>query len=101
MAYTEHGHHIQGTSREGVRPVKVMRCGGPGHCAECSADAVLKKNGPLSVTLHIEHHDSFTAVYMYGQLACMSFVGTREQREAMLEPQWAFMATTASQVKDL
>ncbi len=44
----------------------------------------------------IEHHPNFTAVYMYGQLAMMCLVGTKEQREAIPDEKWYQLATVAS-----
>lgn len=38
MAYTKHGHHIPGTSKNNP-PSTRARCGGPGMCAECSRQA--------------------------------------------------------------
>lgn len=38
MAYTTHGHHIEGTKVEGIQPPKVARCGGPGLCDQCSRE---------------------------------------------------------------
>lgn len=43
MAYTTHGHHIPGTTKEG-RPDKVARCGGPGLCKTCSMEATIETN---------------------------------------------------------
>lgn len=44
----------------------------------------------------IEHHDNFTAVYMYGQLAFMCLVGTKEQREGIPESTWQNFGTWAA-----
>jgi len=35
MAYTPHGHHIQGTKQEQNLPASRARCGGPSLCEEC------------------------------------------------------------------
>jgi len=40
MAYTSHGHQINGTERDGSKkPATVARCGGPGICGKCSMEA--------------------------------------------------------------
>lgn len=36
--FTKHGHHIPGTVLGEERPEKVIRCGGPGLCKECSEE---------------------------------------------------------------
>lgn len=38
MAYTRHGHHIEGSFRLG-KPLSVARCGGPGLCGICTIEA--------------------------------------------------------------
>lgn len=39
MAWTTHGHHINGTVLDNdFRPVQRTRCGGPGLCGKCSAE---------------------------------------------------------------
>lgn len=38
MAYTTHGHHIRGTSKDNP-PSARAKCGGPGLCQECSRQA--------------------------------------------------------------
>jgi hypothetical protein len=44
MAWTAHGHHISGTVMISEdRPVQIARCGGPGLCTKCSAEAALYK----------------------------------------------------------
>lgn len=40
MAYTTHGHHIMGTTKNG-HPDRVARCGGPGLCPSCSSEALV------------------------------------------------------------
>lgn len=42
MAYTSHGHHIVGTMAVSVndKPKNVARCGGPGLCRQCNAEAI-------------------------------------------------------------
>jgi hypothetical protein len=39
MAYTKHGWHIAGTSKDN-KPENVARCGGPEFCSWCSREAV-------------------------------------------------------------
>lgn len=43
MAYTTHGHHIEGTPRSdrNIRP--VARCGGPRICTLCSREASIHR----------------------------------------------------------
>jgi hypothetical protein len=41
MAYTTHGHHINGTSKEN-EPENKARCGGPNMCAKCSRESMSK-----------------------------------------------------------
>lgn len=38
--YTKHGHQIPRTPVEGEQRNPVVDCGGPGHCGECSIEAV-------------------------------------------------------------
>lgn len=45
MAYTTHGHQIEGTKIEDVKPEVVARCGGPGLCSKCSREAVAETAG--------------------------------------------------------
>lgn len=40
MAYTSHGHHINGTVLE-PEPNERARCGGPGPCSSCSREAMI------------------------------------------------------------
>lgn len=40
MAYTRHGHHINGTVKTYPEPQNKARCGGPGICGDCNADQV-------------------------------------------------------------
>ncbi len=39
MAFTRHGHHINGTSNDELEPTTKVRCGGPLVCQVCSRDA--------------------------------------------------------------
>lgn len=39
MAFTAHGHHIMGTTLDGAYKGSRARCGGPGLCADCTAEA--------------------------------------------------------------
>lgn len=53
MAWTKHGHQIDGTATLDLRtrPSEVVRCGGPGLCDACSKDASLltrKNEEPVS-----------------------------------------------------
>jgi hypothetical protein len=40
MVYTTHGHHISNSVEDPDKPEKVVRCGGPGLCAQCSKEAI-------------------------------------------------------------
>lgn len=44
----------------------------------------------------IEHHENFSAVYMYGQLAFMCLVGTKEQRQGVPDATWRNFGTWAA-----
>lgn len=41
MAYTSHGHHVDGTGDDGIEPPAVMECGGVSFCGECKLEAIL------------------------------------------------------------
>ena len=45
--------------------------------------------------MKIEHHEHFTAVYIYGNLALMFVAGTMAARKAISEGRWHTMATIA------
>jgi hypothetical protein len=51
MAFTNHGHQIDGTFAELPKPKSVARCGGPSLCAKCKSEA---KAYPGYVKLHPE-----------------------------------------------
>lgn len=38
MAYTTHGHHIEGSPETTPRPTVVARCGGPKLCTGCAQE---------------------------------------------------------------
>jgi hypothetical protein len=48
MAYTSHGHHIDGTSKNN-EPKNKFRCGGPSLCADCSKQAVIAVMTGISI----------------------------------------------------
>jgi len=39
VAYTRHGHHIPGTPKTGVIPLRVRNCGGVRKCVSCTTEA--------------------------------------------------------------
>lgn len=73
MAYTSHGHHINGTHLED-RPIGLLtaRCGGPHVCQQCAHDA-LEALYPVSVADEVvlepkpekltHDHETMTKVY--------------------------------------
>jgi hypothetical protein len=50
MAYTSHGHQIRGTAVTYPQPLKVMRCGGPGLCNQCSREAAVEQSQRENLT---------------------------------------------------
>lgn len=51
MAYTSHGHHINGTVLE-PEPNEKSRCGGPGFCETCTREGLAaQKPWPLDILL--------------------------------------------------
>lgn len=75
MAFTPHGHQIEGTDVE-ERPVNVARCGGPRVCIKC-ANAIAawwedeaKRTDPRSVSLQLQEltHSQGTMFKVYDAL---------------------------------
>lgn len=56
MAYTGHGHHIPGTTKNGPPPTDVSRCGGVNICPRCRGD-VLALMGDTAKPQMIDHVD--------------------------------------------
>lgn len=75
MAYTPHGHYIEGTNPEG-KPENVARCGGPRICIKC-ANAIAdwwmdeaKRTDPRSVPAQLQElsHNQGTLFKVYDAL---------------------------------
>lgn len=64
MAYTFHGHHIEGTSTENP-PDSRARCGGPGLCAVCSRQASVYPKPESDLTRPTTLTDMFNMRVMY------------------------------------
>lgn len=54
MAYTGHGHHVEGTPHKGVPPLQRSKCGGPDKCDSCAKDAKrqLMRHAPKWIDKH-------------------------------------------------
>lgn len=69
MAFTRHGHLIEGSSAEWAEYYAVARCGGPGLCGECSNEQALWQAKHLDVPLIDEKAPSQILRYFeYGHL---------------------------------
>jgi len=81
MAYTSHGHQIQGTPVEEPKPTEVARCGGPRMCQKCSMEA----NLPVTTEERLTHNE-FTLFKVYSALAKVG-ISSQTARDAINEMQ--------------
>lgn len=80
MAYTTHGHHIDGTVRDTEHPQAVARCGGPGLCQQCSADALAAPR-QSQISLHEQLASLYVLASRWGYYDAADFIrNTLERR---------------------
>ena len=68
MAFTRHGHHIWGSTKEEIGPGEYARCGGPGVCTKCSEEESAWRRHNLPVNESKDNH-YLLKYFAYGHLA--------------------------------
>lgn len=98
MAWTTHGHHIEGTDMNpDFRPTQRSRCGGPGLCGKCSAEQArthqkLREAANIQIEQHYHRKPAkVTAVFWDGSVEgagpILNWLRSNVHSESRLQPQ--------------
>jgi hypothetical protein len=75
VAYTNHGHHVPGTSADG-KPDRVARCGGPKYCRTCIRDisVILEQQDIQSSTMSYSTPEEGVDIPMMAKKAIVTYI---------------------------